>query len=79
MQVTCRNETEGCGVQKSASAADLGYRWVRSVGHDRVPCCWSALLVFLQLLNLLFLLGRSSASKDIELLVLRHEGHCCVH
>jgi putative transposase len=30
-------------------------------------------LVFLQLLNLLLLLGRSSASKDIELLVLRHE------
>jgi hypothetical protein len=33
----------------------------------------SALLIFLQLLNLLMLLGRSSASKDIELLVLRHE------
>jgi putative transposase len=30
-------------------------------------------LVFLRLLNLLLLLGRSSASKDIELLVLRHE------
>ncbi|MGH4009129.1 MAG: integrase core domain-containing protein [Pseudonocardiaceae bacterium] len=30
-------------------------------------------LGFLQLLNLLLLLGRSSASKDIELLVLRHE------
>jgi putative transposase len=30
-------------------------------------------LVFLQLLNLLLLLGRSSTSKDIELLVLRHE------
>jgi putative transposase len=30
-------------------------------------------LVFLRLLNLLVLLGRSSASKDIELLVLRHE------
>jgi putative transposase len=30
-------------------------------------------LIFLQLLNLLLLLGRSSASKDIELLVLRHE------
>lgn len=29
-------------------------------------------LVFLQLLNLLVLLGRSSASKDVELLVLRH-------
>ncbi|MDQ3765400.1 MAG: integrase core domain-containing protein [Actinomycetota bacterium] len=30
-------------------------------------------LVFLRLLNLLVLLGRSAASKDIELLVLRHE------
>jgi len=30
-------------------------------------------LVFLRLLNLLVLLGRSSASKDIELLALRHE------
>jgi putative transposase len=30
-------------------------------------------LIFLRLLNLLMLLGRSSASKDIELLVLRHE------
>jgi hypothetical protein len=30
-------------------------------------------LIFLQLLNLLLLLGRSSAPKDVELLVLRHE------
>jgi hypothetical protein len=30
-------------------------------------------LIFLRLLNLLFLFGRSSASKDVELLVLRHE------
>jgi putative transposase len=30
-------------------------------------------LIFLRLLNLLVLLGRSSASKDIELLVLCHE------
>jgi len=30
-------------------------------------------LIFLQLVNLLMLLGRSSASKDVELLVLRHE------
>jgi hypothetical protein len=33
----------------------------------------SALLIFLRLLNLLLLLGRSSASKDVELLALRHE------
>jgi putative transposase len=30
-------------------------------------------LIFVRLLNLLLLLGRSSASKDVELLVLRHE------
>ena len=30
-------------------------------------------LIFLQLLNLLLLVGRSSASNDVELLVLRHE------
>jgi putative transposase len=30
-------------------------------------------LIFLQLVNLLLLLGRSSTSKDVELLVLRHE------
>ena len=30
-------------------------------------------LIFLRLLNLLLLLGRSSASKDVELVVLRHE------
>ncbi len=30
-------------------------------------------LIFLRLLNLLLLLGRPSASKDVELLVLRHE------
>jgi putative transposase len=30
-------------------------------------------LIFLRVLNLLLLLGRSSASKDVELLVLRHE------
>jgi len=30
-------------------------------------------LIFLRLLNLMLLLGRSSASKDVELLVLRHE------
>jgi hypothetical protein len=30
-------------------------------------------MIFVRLLNLLLLLGRSSASKDVELLVLRHE------
>jgi hypothetical protein len=42
--------------------------------HDREPCrCGCSYLVFLMLWNLLVLLGRSSASKDVELLVLRHE------
>ncbi|MDQ3763940.1 MAG: hypothetical protein M3460_20730 [Actinomycetota bacterium] len=30
-------------------------------------------LILLQLVKLMLLLGRSSASKDVELLVLRHE------
>jgi hypothetical protein len=30
-------------------------------------------LILLRVLNLLLLLGRSSASKDVEILVLRHE------
>ena len=30
-------------------------------------------LIFVQLVNLVLSLGRSSASKDVELLVLRHE------
>ena len=30
-------------------------------------------LIFLRLVGLLVLLGRSSASKDVELMVLRHE------
>ena len=30
-------------------------------------------LIFLRVLNLLLLFGRSSASKDVEILVLRHE------
>jgi hypothetical protein len=33
-------------------------------------------LIFLHLLNLLMMLGRSSAPKDIGLLVLRHEVAC---
>jgi hypothetical protein len=40
-----------------------------------IVCCVvaSAYMIFVRLLNLLLLLGRSSASKDVELLVLRHE------
>ena len=35
--------------------------------------CRQLYWIFLRVLNLLLLLGRSSASKDVELLVLRHE------
>ncbi len=35
-------------------------------------------LIFIQLLNRLSLLARSSAAKDVELLVLRHEVACYV-
>jgi putative transposase len=61
----------------------LGHRrrawWSSTQEHrnDTHRSCAVALrllyLIFLHLLNLLILLGRSSASKDIELLVLRHE------
>ena len=34
-------------------------------------------LIFQQVLGLLLLLGRTSATKDVELLVLRHERPCC--
>jgi hypothetical protein len=62
------------GFQKSACAFDLGDRCTRPPGHDREPCRLRLLyLIFLQLVKLLLLLGRSSASKDVELLVLRHE------
>jgi putative transposase len=62
------------GFQKSVCASDLGDRCARPSGHDRESCrCAFLYLIFLQLVNLLVLLGRSSASKNIELLVLRHE------
>jgi hypothetical protein len=34
-------------------------------------------LIFQHLLGLLLLLGRTSTTKDVELLVLRHEEVCC--
>jgi hypothetical protein len=34
-------------------------------------------LMFVRVCGWLVLLGRSSASKDVELLVLRHEVACC--
>ena len=41
--------------------------------HDYEPCRCVCSLIFVRLLGWLVLLGRSSASKDVELLVLRHE------
>lgn len=35
-------------------------------------------LILVRLTGWLVLLGRSSAAKDVELLVLRHESRCCV-
>ena len=44
------------------------------VGHHDHPCPSACLyLIFVRLCGWLVLLGRSSASKDAELLVLRHE------
>ncbi|HYZ37748.1 MAG TPA: hypothetical protein VE673_13680 [Pseudonocardiaceae bacterium] len=61
------------GFQKSACTFDrvIGVLGGHGVVVNRVVA--SALSDLLQLLNLRLLLGRSSASKDVELLVLRHE------
>ena len=49
-------------------------RYARLPRHDRESCpCVCLSLIFLQLVNLLLLLDRSSASEDVKLLVLRHE------
>jgi hypothetical protein len=61
------------GFQKSACTTDLGVRWLAIRGMIVCRVVASALLGLPRLLNLLLLLGRSSASKDVELLVLRHE------
>ena len=61
------------GFQKSACAADLGDQCGRLAGRSCAVALRLPYLIFLQLLNLLLLLGRSSTSKDIEPLVLRHE------
>jgi hypothetical protein len=62
------------GFQKSACGSDLSDQRARPSGHDQELCrCACLYLIFLRLLNLLLLLGRSSASKDGELLVLRHD------
>jgi hypothetical protein len=62
------------GFQKSACGSDLSDQRARPSGHDQALCrCACLYLIFLRLWNLLLLLGRSSASKDGELLVLRHD------
>ncbi|MGB7798570.1 MAG: hypothetical protein WBL53_20280 [Pseudonocardiaceae bacterium] len=61
------------GFQKSACASDLGDRVLGRLGMIGAVSLRLPYLIFLQLLNLLLLLGRSSASKDVELVVLRHE------
>ena len=43
------------------------------MGHDDQPCLRLLYLIFIRLCGWLVLPGRSTASKDIELLVLRHE------
>ena len=50
-----------------------GDRCSRAVEHDRECVVTPLYLIFIQLLGWLLLLGRTSASKNIELLVLRHE------
>jgi hypothetical protein len=59
------------GFQNSACANDLGIGVPGRRGMIVCRVVASAVLIFLQLLNLLLLLGRSSASKDVE-------RHCCV-
>ena len=43
------------------------------VGHDPGVSLWLLYLIFRQVLGLVLLLGRTSSTKDVELLVLRHE------
>ncbi len=43
-----------------------------AVTHDDQPCC-CVCSIFVRLCDWLVLLGRSPASKNAELLVLRHE------
>src|SRR5690242_20969329 len=58
------------GCQKSGLVA--GQQW-SLVGHDPGVSLRLLYLIFRQVLGLVLVMGRSSAAKDIELLVLRHE------
>jgi hypothetical protein len=42
------------------------------MGHDDQPCLRLLYLIFIRLCGWLVMLGRSTASKDTELLVLQH-------
>jgi len=57
----------------SGTPVTSGDRLAPILGHDhRVPLRLSY-LIFQQVPGLILMLGRSSSTKDIELLVLRHE------
>jgi hypothetical protein len=60
------------GFQKSTCTFNLGDQSTRREGHDREPYrCVSFIQSLFNLPPALLLLGRSSASRDVELLVLR--------
>jgi hypothetical protein len=48
-------------------------RWLRCSGTITAVSLRLLYLIFRQVLGLVLLLGRSSSTKDVELLVLRHE------
>ena len=61
------------GFQKSACASDLRDRYAHYHGMIVSVPLRLLYLIFCQLVNLLLLLTRSSASTDVKLLVLHHE------
>jgi len=61
------------GFQKSTSACDLRRSAFHAAGMITNVSLRLLYLIFDRLLSWLMLLGRTSSSKDIELLVLRHE------
>jgi hypothetical protein len=61
------------GFQKSASARDLRRSAFRAAGMSPGVTLRLLYLIFSRVLGWLMLLGRASSSKDLELLILRHE------